>query len=177
MCTILLQCLQEGTNGPRFFLNKNGKCSFGQRSTLRNRSKKCVNLTKSSNLNISWISLNSSKILTAIQSLKVSQRRKMSRLIYERHQRKSATKPKKFKDHLWKTSVHASNQKCAHGLHTIGGRVFIIFVLVNIRRKTPLKPPFWIIYKNKPELFTQICCDLLCCEICQIWTIIPKMHI
>ena len=56
----------------------------------------------------------------------------MSRLIYERHQRKSATIQKNFKDHLWKTSMHASNQKCAHGLHTIV-QVFIIFVLVNIR--------------------------------------------
>ena len=72
-----------------FFLKKNGKSTFGQLSNLRNRSKRCVNLTKSSNLKISWISLNSSKILTAIQSLKVSQRRKISRLIYERHQHKS----------------------------------------------------------------------------------------
>ena len=41
---------------------------------------------------------------------------------------------KLFKDNLWKTSVHVSNQKCAHGLSTIG-QVFMIFVLVNIRIK------------------------------------------
>ena len=41
-----------------------------------------------------------------------------------------------------------------------GPITLIIFVLVNIRRETPLKTPFYIIYKNKPEFFSQISCDL-----------------